>query len=385
MAFALRNPFGFSSVFDDDFGFFSEPGFFRRATPRRASPASPASCGSYGRCYTAPQASRRCCTSSASACCSSPSYASVASAAPSRASHNNASRRYGGGNCRRAPTSSTFLAPASVFQLLNLGSDFERLWDDFEDIYDTAHLLENTKVAAPPAVHSKPVEAAPVAPAAIEAAPSAPSAPSVIPSSAKNLEVAPASTKTVAVPRFGDLDTRTNVEDGSTEFDLHLPGLSAEDVQLDLDLDTHSLTIKAEKKYEEKNSFRHVSVTRTFPIDKAVTSDLVEADFVDGVLHITVAPAPSKAIEAPTAAAAAAASSSAEASTAAPSETVTETPTAVESSTPEATTVVEPSAESSTATSSSEAPGVEVTIAPIATEFSDADSSEVSVEDAEDN
>jgi len=343
MAFALHNPFGFSafpsyssSFFDDDFGFFSEPSSFSRRTahPRRVAPPS---CGASGRCYAAaaPQIRRRCGPCVGGACFSAPSYAAVASAAPrvstSRQSNNNntphTTRRTVGGNGRRTAVPSSFLAPASVFELLNIGSDFQRFWDD---IYDTANLLENTSfdrgydndgddgewvaesVGESAAVEA-PKQLAP-APAPAASSSSSSSTAVTVPSSSSSSSkrdvaltttapAAPAApapavavATTTAFHGFGDVSSRVN-EDESTQFDIRLPGLTSDDVKLDLDLEHHALSIKAEKRIEDKHSFRHVSVTRVLPIDRAVKAEHVHADFIDGTLHITVA-SPSKAIEA---------------------------------------------------------------------------------------
>lgn len=363
MTYVLRNPFGFSSFFDDDFGFFSEPTFFRQQRPvqRRVVPSA---CAAHGR------------------------GCGVQAAYSPRCSGGHCARRTHGGNLRRStipsgPTS--FFGPASVFDMLNIGSDFSRFWSDLDDVYSTAHLLENTTFdneeseeevenTAEDTNEEEEVDA----PANEIAAPDAPATTAV---------AAPAPKKDEFY-KFGEIATRINAEDKSAEYDIHLPGLALEDVKLDLDLDNHALTIKAEKKEQSDTSFRRVSITRVIPINKDAKAEDVSADFVDGTLHIAVsapkAIEPSPSTDTPTATTTTEDIASPDNTAVAEEEkeeeeetSTAQTASATIETTPEETSTTENTTEATvtdTPTTAAEAPTTTL-----------ADSSEVSVEDAVEN
>lgn len=81
-------------------------------------------------------------------------------------------------------------------------------------------------------------------------------------------------------------------EDGNVVLKAELPGVSKEDVEVNLT--DHLLTISAEKKkeekVEEKNFYRqeryYGSFTRSFEIPTEVQADQVKAKFQDGVLEV---------------------------------------------------------------------------------------------------
>jgi len=94
--------------------------------------------------------------------------------------------------------------------------------------------------------------------------------------------------------RFGDV-AYEKTEEGS-KYQVHLPGLSVDDVKLDLDTRQRALIVKAEKKTEEKHedehgtrtSIRHVSISRLLPLPTLPEAGDISADLVDGVLQISV-------------------------------------------------------------------------------------------------
>lgn len=259
------------------------------------------------------------------------------------------------GPWRRAPISSP-----SVLEFLTHSNDLESIWE--------ALFHEEPK-------ETKKVESSP--PAASPAEIAAPKPTNAVVEAPKR--------------RLGAVEVR-KLESG-TEFDVALPGLALDDIKLDFDFKRRVLHVKAEKKFEEvveedefwgkQTSVRHVSVARSLPIPEGVKPEDVKADFVDGILSISVA---HKALEAPKepetiSLAISAAPSSSEPSAPAESEASpseshdkTEAPAEPETSASNETESPNPSASPSSASSS-------VTITP--PEPSKADSDTVTVEDAE--
>jgi len=108
---------------------------------------------------------------------------------------------------------------------------------------------------------------------------------------------------------FADSDVsafRTDIteKDGVYTLTAELPGFKKEDLSIDLEKDT--LTISAERKEEseegdEKNYIRrerfYGSYTRTFNV-RGIDTDAISAEYTDGVLTLTM---PRKTPEAPTA------------------------------------------------------------------------------------
>jgi HSP20 family molecular chaperone IbpA len=176
---------------------------------------------------------------------------------------------------RCVPWRRTRRSVPSVLDLLSIGPDIESIWDSLErNVSD-----EVPKIAA----------------ASTEA--------TVPPSTPESTQTALVPTATAEMShKFGTVDQKRL--DNGTHFDIHLPGLSLGDVKLDFDFKRHALFVKAEKKVEDtkedehgKRSFvRHVSMSRSLPIPHGVKPEDVTADFVDGVLSISVA---HKTIEAP--------------------------------------------------------------------------------------
>ena len=77
-------------------------------------------------------------------------------------------------------------------------------------------------------------------------------------------------------------------------FELSLPGVKKED--LDLELDSNVLTIKAQRKLNDevegekylKREFGQVNFERSFRIPETIDREQIKAKFEDGILHITV-------------------------------------------------------------------------------------------------
>lgn len=127
-----------------------------------------------------------------------------------------------------------------------------------------------------------------------------------IESNVNTMEVSSPKTKEIAPTNraLGSVVKRSG-DDGSTEYEISLPGLARDDISLDFDFKKRTLTLKASKKSSEDHedehgkhsTVRHISIVRSLPIPESTKPEDVRADFVDGALHISVAP---KAIEAPT-------------------------------------------------------------------------------------
>jgi HSP20 family protein len=82
--------------------------------------------------------------------------------------------------------------------------------------------------------------------------------------------------------------------EGSYVLKAELPGVSKEDIKIDVN--NNALTIKGEKKFEEKTEKdnymrverRYGSFTRTFALSDKVDSGNIKAAFKDGVLEVTL-------------------------------------------------------------------------------------------------
>jgi HSP20 family protein len=82
--------------------------------------------------------------------------------------------------------------------------------------------------------------------------------------------------------------------EGSYVLKAELPGVSKEDIKIDVN--NNALTIKGEKKFEEKKEKdnymrverRYGSFTRTFALSDKVDSGNIKAAFKDGVLEVTL-------------------------------------------------------------------------------------------------
>lgn len=82
--------------------------------------------------------------------------------------------------------------------------------------------------------------------------------------------------------------------EGSFELSLLAPGFNKEDLKLNVESDT--LTISAEKKNEElkenerytRREFRHSAFARSFRLPEAVSADKIVAEFTNGVLHVSI-------------------------------------------------------------------------------------------------
>jgi len=127
-----------------------------------------------------------------------------------------------------------------------------------------------------------------------------------IESNSEKMEVSSPETKAIVHPTsraLGSVAKRSG-DNGSTEYEISLPGLTRDDVSLDFDFKKHTLTLKANKKSSEKHedehgkrsTVRHISIVRSLPIPESTKPEDVRADFIDGSLHISVA---TKSIEAP--------------------------------------------------------------------------------------
>lgn len=285
------------------------------------------------------------------------------------------------------PTVAVRRAEPALFDLLTFGDEFLNPWDDNSFDEEAPYLLEHgrsPKKARKSLAHKKDErKSAPESPAAIDAAPSAPAdAPSTEAPATTSTTVATVPTeKAVAeAPKYRLGHIETEKTDSGLKFAVHLPGLALEDLKLDLDTKHRALTVKADKKTEEKHtdefgtrtSTRVVSFTRSLPLPSLPAAEDIKADFVDGVLlievalpageplpdvtrlHIAAPSAGSHAVEAaPSASAAAPSGSDAAPSDAAPS-------TSAMDATP--TTDASPAAASPAPTETASAPAPEVTV-----------------------
>lgn len=94
---------------------------------------------------------------------------------------------------------------------------------------------------------------------------------------------------------FGHVSTRRT--DSGLNYDVSLPGLTQPDLKLDFDDTNHVLTLKADKKVREEHTdensshttVRRVSFSRSWPVSTSTVAGDIQADFVDGVLHIGIA------------------------------------------------------------------------------------------------
>jgi HSP20 family protein len=87
-----------------------------------------------------------------------------------------------------------------------------------------------------------------------------------------------------------------NIQEEEKQFTLELaaPGLKKDDFKINLE--NHLLTIskeKAENKEEEKNNFTrkefaYNSFSRSFKLPKIILENNIKADYVDGILRITL-------------------------------------------------------------------------------------------------
>ncbi len=95
---------------------------------------------------------------------------------------------------------------------------------------------------------------------------------------------------------FGMLSPAVDIaeDDASFKVSAELPGLTAKDVEVQISGDT--LTIKGEKRQEreEKEKNYHMSersygaFQRSFTLPDGLEADKITADFVDGVLKVTL-------------------------------------------------------------------------------------------------
>lgn len=87
-----------------------------------------------------------------------------------------------------------------------------------------------------------------------------------------------------------------NVTETDKSYDVTLaaPGMSKSDFRIDVD--NHLLTISSEKEHrEEENAkkftrkeYSYTSFSRSFTIPEEVNSEKIEAEYRDGILHITL-------------------------------------------------------------------------------------------------
>lgn len=87
-----------------------------------------------------------------------------------------------------------------------------------------------------------------------------------------------------------------NIYEGETEYKIELaaPGLSKEDFKIDLKKD--NLSVWAEKKPAEgaiqkdysRKEFDYTSFARSFVLPEGVDSDKISAEYVNGILNITI-------------------------------------------------------------------------------------------------
>jgi len=99
-----------------------------------------------------------------------------------------------------------------------------------------------------------------------------------------------------AVPASGTWHPAVDVyeTEGAYVLKAELPGVGKEDIKIDVNNNT--LTIKGEKKFEEKTEKENYmrversygSFTRTFALSDKVDSGNIKAAFKDGVLEITL-------------------------------------------------------------------------------------------------
>ncbi|MFN3876402.1 MAG: Hsp20/alpha crystallin family protein [Flavobacteriales bacterium] len=82
--------------------------------------------------------------------------------------------------------------------------------------------------------------------------------------------------------------------DGEFELRLSAPGFGKEDLKLNVEDDT--LTISAEKKTQDlkenerytRREFVHGSFTRSFRLPQLVSPEAISAEYVNGVLHVRI-------------------------------------------------------------------------------------------------
>lgn len=87
-----------------------------------------------------------------------------------------------------------------------------------------------------------------------------------------------------------------DIVESDSGYELHaeLPGMRAEDI--DIDVDGRTLTLKAQRQFEresEKAGYRHIerrfgTFQRTFTLPEHVDTDAIRADLKDGVLMVTL-------------------------------------------------------------------------------------------------
>jgi HSP20 family protein len=88
-----------------------------------------------------------------------------------------------------------------------------------------------------------------------------------------------------------------NIAETDTQFevDLAIPGLSKEDIKINLDKNV--LSISADKKTEaasenkkfSKREYSYNSFSRSFTLPESADQSKIEADYVDGILKLTIA------------------------------------------------------------------------------------------------
>ncbi len=88
-----------------------------------------------------------------------------------------------------------------------------------------------------------------------------------------------------------------NIAETENEFEVELavPGLKKEDFKINLEKNV--LTVSAEKKAEEvnenkkysKREYSYSSFTRSFTLPQSADQNKIEADYIDGILRLTIA------------------------------------------------------------------------------------------------
>jgi len=89
--------------------------------------------------------------------------------------------------------------------------------------------------------------------------------------------------------------------DKSFTLELALPGMKKEDIQIDLDKNTIRVHGERQEKKEEKDTkylrieSSYGQFERSFNLPDNIDTDQVEAQFIDGILHITLPKSENKA------------------------------------------------------------------------------------------
>lgn len=91
---------------------------------------------------------------------------------------------------------------------------------------------------------------------------------------------------------------RVNVSETDDKYKIEVaaPGLSKEDLHLDLDGDILTISAEKEEKHEDKaengnytrREFSYTSFSRSFTLPENANADKIDAQYKDGILNITI-------------------------------------------------------------------------------------------------